>query len=104
MRATRPGLKSELVRRRVMAVEFYLAIAIALGMTAVAGVLYYYMMFLEAQARQMKRRIAELERAGASLAGALREAREALVRREDEEPGGGEYWPETLDEGDPSHS
>lgn len=83
--------------------EFYLAIVIALGMTAAAGVLYFYLMFLEARGRQQRRRIAELERINLRLLGELREARELLERR-DEELEGGEFWPETLDEGDPSHN
>ena len=83
--------------------EFYLAIVIALGMTAVAGVLYYYLMFVEAQGRQQKRRIAELERVNLRLLEELREAR-ALLERAGEEADGGEVWPETLDAGDPSHN
>jgi hypothetical protein len=77
--------------------------AIALGMTAVAGVLYYYLMFLESSVRQMKRRVSELERANLSLLGELRETR-ALLEASEEAAGGGEYWPEMLDEGDLSHS
>jgi hypothetical protein len=83
-------------------VEFYLALIIALGMTAAAGVLYYYTLFLEARARQMRRRLAEVERANARLLSELRAARDQLAQTELEE--GGEFWPETLDERDPSHN
>ncbi|HZI20062.1 MAG TPA: hypothetical protein VEY09_15865 [Pyrinomonadaceae bacterium] len=80
--------------------EFYLALIIALGMTAVAGVLYYYTLFLEARARQMRRRIAEVERANAGLLAELGRARELLARATAE--GDGEFWPETLGEHDAS--
>jgi hypothetical protein len=88
--------------RGVVAVEFYLALIIALGMTAVAAVLYYYTMFLEARARQMKRRVAEVERVNAGLLAELREARRLLAQRDAGEPG--EFWPETLGEQDHSHN
>lgn len=81
---------------------FYLALTIAFGMTAVAGVLYYYSLFLEARARQMRRRLAEVERACARLSEELREARGRLAASDAEE--GGEFWPETLGEHDHSHN
>jgi flagellar basal body-associated protein FliL len=72
-------------------VEFYIALILALTLTAVAGVLYFYIMFLEARGRQQKRRIAELERANAELLEELRAARDA---GEDSR----ELWPEVIDE------
>jgi hypothetical protein len=83
-------------------VEFYLALIIALGMTAVAVVLYYYTLFLEGRARQMKRRIAEVERVNSNLRAELRATRQLLSQRDEEESG--EVWPETLGEHDHSHN
>lgn len=77
--------------RGCKAVEFYIALILALTLTAVAGVLYFYIMFLEARGRQQKRRIAELERANAGLLEELRAARDA---GEDSR----ELWPEVIDE------
>ncbi|MDQ3804041.1 MAG: hypothetical protein M3416_09460 [Acidobacteriota bacterium] len=73
---------------------FYAAIVLALTLAAVGGVLYFYVMFLEAAGRQLKRRIAELERANASLREELRRAKSA-AGDEDER----ELWPEVIDEG-----
>lgn len=81
--------------------EFYLALSIALGMTVAAGVLYYYTMFLEAGGRQMRRRIAELERSNAALLAELSETRERVERAEAAHQSR-EVWPETLGEADPS--
>jgi flagellar basal body-associated protein FliL len=72
-------------------VEFYIALILALTLAAVAGVLYFYVMFLEARGRQQKRRIEELERANAELLGELRAARDAG-------DGSRELWPEVIDE------
>lgn len=75
--------------------EFYIALVLALTLAAVAGVLYFYLMFLEARSRQQRRRVAELERANAELLEELRGAR-ALHGREVES--GRELWPEVIDE------
>ena len=77
-----------------MAVLFYAALVLALTMAAVAGVLYYYVMFLEGRSRQQRRRIAELERANAAMREESRRA-SPTVRREIER----ELWPEVIDEG-----
>lgn len=82
--------------------EFYLAIIIALVMAAVAGGLYYYVLFLESRARQMKRRINELERANVELIEEASQMREELDARGDDD--GGEFWPEVLDEKDISRN
>lgn len=75
---------------------FYAALVLALTMAAVAGGLYFYVMFLEGTRRQQGRRIEELERANAELLA-------ALGREGGDEPGGREsdreWWPEVLDEG-----
>jgi hypothetical protein len=76
-------------------VEFYAALILALTLAAAAGVLYFYSMFLEARGRQMKKHIAELERANAELLEELRQAK-TLLKRELERSR--ELWPEVLDE------
>ncbi|MDQ3743358.1 MAG: hypothetical protein M3444_03145 [Acidobacteriota bacterium] len=75
--------------------EFYAAIVLALTLAAVAGVLYFYSMFLEARGRQLKKHISELERANAELSKELRQTK-ALLERELERSR--ELWPELLDE------
>ena len=61
--------------------EFYAALVLALTLAAVAAVLYFYTMFLESRARQMKRHIAELERAGEELSKELRQTKMLLERQ-----------------------
>ena len=75
--------------------EFYAALVLALTLAAVAGVLYFYSMFLEARGRELKKHIAELERANAELSKELRQTK-ALLERELERSR--ELWPELLDE------
>ena len=70
--------------------EFYVALIIALTLAAVAGVLYFYVLFLEARGRQQRQRIAELERANAELLAGPRGAHEGEEGRE--------AWPEVIDE------
>jgi hypothetical protein len=90
MRQTdRPG------RQGKKAVEFYAALVLALALAAVAGVLYFYVMFLEGRARQMKRHISELERSNGELRRELTETR-ALLDRELEHSR--TLWPELLDD------
>ena len=76
--------------------EFYAALVVALVLLAVAGVLYYYVMFLEGRARLMRRRIAELERANALLLEELSGGAADPSEPEDD----AESWPEVLDAGD----
>lgn len=73
---------------------FYAAIILALTLAAAAGVLYFYVMFLESRGRQLKRRVAELERLNAALREELYGA-PPEAGREDER----ESWPEVIDEG-----
>ena len=75
--------------------EFYAALVLALALAAVAAVLFFYSMFLEARARQMKKQIAELERANAELLKELRQTK-TLLERELEHSRA--LWPEVLDE------
>ena len=72
--------------------EFYIALVLALTLAAVAGVLYFYLMLLEARSRQQRRRIAELERANAELLEELRDARSLLGL---EVESGRELWPKS---------
>ena len=75
--------------------EFYAALVLALTLAAMAGVLYFYAMFLEARTRQQKRHIAELERSNTDLRAELAQTR-ALLDRELEHSRA--LWPELLDE------
>jgi len=75
-------------------VVFYAAIILALTLAVVAGGLYFYAMFLEGTGRQLRRRVAELERANADLRAELRR-RPPSAERDDER----ELWPEVIDEG-----
>ncbi len=75
--------------------EFYAALVLALALAAVAATLYFYVMFLEGRARQMKRHITELERSNEGLRRDLAETR-ALLDRELEHSR--TLWPELLDD------
>lgn len=70
---------------------FYVTLILAMGLACAAGVLYFYMMFLEARNRQTERRVAELERENAAL-------REALRRAEDAGDDGDEAWPDVIED------
>ena len=82
-------------RQGKKAVEFYAALVLALALAAAAGVLYFYVMFLEGRARQQKRHIGELERANEALRRELEQTR-ALLDRELEHSR--TLWPELLDD------
>ena len=75
--------------------ELFVALILILTLASVAGVLYFYMMFLEARGRQDARRIAELERENATLREVLRRG-DAGDEREAETDA--ESWPEMLEE------
>lgn len=75
--------------------EFYAALVLALTLAAVAGVLYFYVMFLEARTRQQKRHIAGLERANRELERELGETRSLLDRELEHSRA---LWPELLDD------
>ena len=72
---------------------FYLAFIFALALACVAGMLYFYLLFLEGRIRQQQRRIAELEQRCAALSEELHTT-QAVLAREHEEGG----WPELIDE------
>ena len=76
-------------------VEFYAALVLALALAAIAGVLYFYVMFLEGRSRQMKRHISELECSNEGLRRDLEQTR-ALLDRELEHSR--TLWPELLDD------
>ena len=73
---------------------FYAAIILALTLAAAGGVLYFYVMFLESTTRQLKRRVAELERLNAALRAELYGAHPEAGRDDERE-----QWPEVIDEG-----
>ena len=75
--------------------EFYVALVLALTLAAIAGVLYFYAMFLEARTRQQKKYIAGLERYNEELRAELARTG-ALLERELEHSRA--LWPELLDE------
>lgn len=77
------------------AVEFYAALVLALALAAIAGVLYFYLMFLEGRTRQMKRHITELERSNEELRRELAETRTLLDRELEHSR---TLWPELLDD------
>lgn len=75
--------------------EFYVAVILALALGCVAGVQYFYLLFIEARCRQQVRRIAELEKITLKLADQLQEAETRLeLERQNE------LWPEVIDGGD----
>lgn len=69
--------------------------AFALALACVAGMEYVYLQFFEAQNRQLKKRVKELEREKAELSGELQRAEELLEEYEDESE---EVWPELIDD------
>ncbi|HEV3467689.1 MAG TPA: hypothetical protein VG148_00095 [Pyrinomonadaceae bacterium] len=73
---------------------FYVALVLALTLAAAAGGLYFYVMFLDGTGRQLRRRVAELERANAALRAELRRRRQGAERVDE-----CELWPEVIDEG-----
>jgi Tfp pilus assembly protein PilN len=74
---------------------FYVAFILALSLACVAGLLYFYALFLEGRIREQRRRIAELERACAALSEELRSV-EAPVEAQQRQHA--ESWPELIDE------
>lgn len=72
-----------------------IAFIFALGLACVTGMEYVYLKFFEAQNRQLKKRVRELERGQAELSGALKRAEELL---EESEADSEESWPELIDD------
>lgn len=74
---------------------FYLAFILALALAGVAGLLYFYLLFLEGRVRQQRRRIADLEKTCAAL---LEQRRNVEAPSVNETKRGEENWPELIDE------
>ena len=73
----------------------YLAFIFALALACVAGMEFISLMTLETKNRQLQRRVAELERENATLAGSLRSAEAVIEQHEHVEE---EAWPELIDD------
>ena len=67
---------------------------IALAMTCFAGVQFCYLMFLQAQMRQQRRRIRELERE----VSALLQRQESFATQAELSEAGDEVWSELIDD------
>ena len=76
---------------------FYVVFILALALACVAGMLYFYLLFLEGRIRQQQRRIAELEQKCAALWEELHNT-ETLLAEECERHE--RSWPELIDESD----
>jgi Tfp pilus assembly protein PilN len=76
---------------------FYVVLILALALACAAGMLYFYLLFLEGRIRQQQRRIVGLEQRCAALSEELRSA-EALLA--DERERDERSWPELIDEND----
>ena len=74
----------------------YMAFIFALALACLAGMEFVSLMALETRNRQLKRRVAELERLNAGISERLRSA-EALVALQQEEEDE-EAWPELIDD------
>jgi Tfp pilus assembly protein PilN len=77
----------------------YVVLIIAIVLACVAGLQYFYLMFIEARSRQERRRIAELEQQNAELLRELESVETQLAERRRLD---GDIWPELIDEGDDS--
>lgn len=73
----------------------YLAFIFALALACIAGMEFVSLMALETRNRQLKRRVAELERENNRLSKNLRNA-ETLIEKQTEESE--EAWPELIDD------
>ncbi|HEX8493341.1 MAG TPA: hypothetical protein VF658_10905 [Pyrinomonadaceae bacterium] len=71
------------------------AFIFALALACVAGMEYVYLKFFEAQNRQLKKRVRELERERAEISGELQRAEELLEEYKGESE---ETWPELIDD------
>ena len=71
------------------------AFIFALALACVAGMEYVYLKFFEAQNRQLKKRVRELERERAELTSELQRAEELLEEYKGESEG---TWPELIDD------
>lgn len=74
----------------------YLAFIFALALACIAGMEFVSLMTLETRNRQLKRRVAELERENARISESLRNAEALIEQQQDEEDE--EAWPEMIDD------
>ena len=74
----------------------YLAFIFALALACIAGMEFISLMTLETRNRQLKRRIAELERENARISQNLRSAEFLIEQHREAEDK--EAWPEMIDD------
>jgi Tfp pilus assembly protein PilN len=75
----------------------YLAFIFALALACIAGMEFVTLMALETRNRQLKRRIAELERENAGISQSLRSV-ESLLEQQHHHEENEEVWPEWIDD------
>ena len=75
----------------------FLVFVFALALACAAGMEFVYMMFLESQNRQLRRRVKALERQNAEMSRSLEEAR-TIIEELSDEGEHGEAWPELIDD------
>lgn len=71
------------------------AFIFALALACIAGMEYVYLKFFEAQNRQLKKRVRELEHERAEISGELQRAEQLLEEYKGERE---ETWPELIDD------
>ena len=75
----------------------YVVLTVALALACVAGIQFIYLLFMEMQSRQLKRRIHELEKINLEIMRDLQRTEtlfETLSATDE-----GEAWPEFVDDG-----
>jgi len=77
----------------------YIALILAITLACVAGVQYFYLMFLETRNRQQQRRIAHLEQRNEEL---IRELQSIWAQSDEQSNRDEQVWPELIDEGNNS--
>ena len=75
----------------------YVLLVIALALACVAGIQFIYLLFMEMQSRQLKRRIHELERINLEIVRDLQSAETLMENLSGVEED--EAWPELVDDG-----
>ncbi len=77
----------------------YITLILAITLACVAGVQYFYLMFLETCNRQQQRRIAHLEQRNEEL---IRELQSIWAQSDEQSNRDEQVWPELIDEGNNS--
>jgi len=77
----------------------YIALILVITLACVAGVQYFYLMFLETRNRQQQRRIAHLEQRNEEL---IRELQSIWAQSDGQSNRDEQVWPELIDEGNNS--